>query len=66
MQLLFLTATKLKYFTVFSVALILVVNRTVFFFFFLLQVSVPPQKTSPTRSRTCGQSAAQTLEGRTL
>lgn len=36
------------------------------FFFFLLQVSVPPQKTSPTRSRTCGQSAAQTLEGRTL
>lgn len=35
-------------------------------FFFLLQVSVQPQKTSPTRSRTCGQSAAQTLEGRTL
>lgn len=33
MQLLFSTATKLKYFTVFSVALILVVNRTVFFFF---------------------------------
>lgn len=41
-------------------------STELFFFFFLLQVSVPPQKTSPTRSRTCGQSAAQTLEGRTL
>lgn len=36
------------------------------FVFLLLQVSVQPQKTSPTRSRTCGQSAARTLEGRTL
>lgn len=34
--------------------------------FRVLQVSVQPQKTSPTRLRTCGQSAAQTLEGRTL
>lgn len=33
--------------------------------FFLRQVSVQPQKTSPTRSRTCGQSAAQISEGRT-
>lgn len=31
-----------------------------------LQVSAQPQKTSPTRLRTCGQSAARTLEGRTL
>lgn len=41
-------------------------TRQFFFFFLLLQVSVQPQKTSPTRSRTCGQSAARTLEGRTL
>lgn len=34
--------------------------------FFVPQVSARPQKTSPTRSKTCGQSAAQTLEGRTL
>lgn len=44
------------------VTFVLNINTAVF----MPQVSAQPQKTSPTRSRTCGQSAAQTLEERTL
>lgn len=37
-----------------------------FFVVFLDQASVQPLKIFPTKPRTCGQNAAQTLEGRTL
>lgn len=63
----FLTDAKPKYFTVLS-CFCPECQHNCFccVVFLLMQVSVRPQKTSPTRSRTCGQSAAQTLEGRTL
>lgn len=56
------------FFFFFLVAYVQNVNSTVFVlpFFSLIQASVQPPKTSPIRLRTCGQSAAQTLEGKTL